>query len=320
MSIPTRFSFDVQPEEGGARLDHFLVRHLPDHSRSSLGKHIRSGHILVNSNQVKPGVKLHLGDIVTVELPAPEKSGLVAQPVDFLILFEDEGLLVISKPPGLVVHPAAGHADSTLVNGLLHRYAHLPGESSRPGIVHRLDKDTSGIMLVAKTEKMLRLLAAAFKERRIHKTYHALLLRCPKDMAGRVVAPIGRHPVNRKKMAIRNVSGRYAATSWKIVEQFPLSSTSLCLAEIIIETGRTHQIRVHLASVGSPVAGDILYGGKVADKAGVRIDRQFLHASTISFIHPETGDDCSFTAPLWEDMALALKQLRGDEASKDKEL
>ena len=301
------------------RLDHYLVRHIPDQSRSSLGKHIRSGHILVNSNRVKPGIKLHPGDAVTVDFPAPEKSGLIAQPMDFPVLYEDEGLVVISKPPGLVVHPAAGHADSTLVNGLLHRYGTLPGESNRPGIVHRLDKDTSGIMLVAKSEKMLRLLSAVFKERQIHKTYHALLLRCPGERIGRIVAPIGRHPVSRKKMAIRHASGRYAATSWNVVETFSLPRASLSFAEIVIETGRTHQIRVHMASLGAPVAGDILYGGKMSRDAGLVVNRQLLHASTISFIHPETGRDCSFTAPLWEDMALALKQLRKDVSTRGKE-
>jgi len=290
------------------RLDHFLVRLLPDQSRSALGRVIRAGHILVNNSQVKPGYRLKSGDDIWVALPAPEESRLVAEPIDFAVLYEDESLLVISKPPGLVVHPAAGHASGTLVNGLLHKFGDLPGlDNNRPGIVHRLDKDTSGIMLVARTEKVQRLLSEAFKNRQVHKTYHALLLRRPPDMKGRVVAPIGRHPVNRKKMAIRNSSGRYAATSWHVLESF---ANGLCFTEIIIETGRTHQIRVHMSSLGAPVAGDVLYGGRVGNNAGVQVDRQLLHASTISFVHPETGRQHTITAPLWPDMAGVLEQLR----------
>ena len=302
------FNYQVQPTEKGMRLDHYLVRHISDQSRSSLGKYIRSGHVLVNNIRVKPGFRLSTGDDILIELPETVESRVVAQPVDFKLLYEDESLLVISKPPGLVVHPAAGHADSTLVNGLLHRYGDLPGlEKNRPGIVHRLDKDTSGIMLVARTEKIQRLLSEAFKNREVHKIYHALLLHCPLDKDGRIVAPIGRHPVNRKKMAIRHSGGRYAATRWHILETF---ATGMCFAEIIIETGRTHQIRVHMSSLGASVAGDVLYGGRVTDSAGVRVDRQLLHASTISFIHPETGQERIFTAPLWRDMELVLERLR----------
>ncbi len=297
------------------RLDHFLVRTVADTSRSNLGKHIRAGHILVNTVQVKPGYKLQVGDAVQVELPAAQPSTCIAQPVAFDVLFEDEHLAVISKPPGIVVHPAAGHADGTLVNGLLYRYAELPGlADNRPGIVHRLDKDTSGIMLIARTEKMQRQLSAAFKERQINKTYHALLLRTPADPVGRIVAPVGRHPVNRKKMAVRYTSGRYAASRWQTLETF---ANGFCFAEIVIETGRTHQIRVHMSSLGVPVAGDSLYGGKIPESLGITADRQMLHASTLSFIHPETGRECEFTAPLWDDMDQLLAQLRRDEQSDE---
>ena len=306
--ISSPFNYQVQPTEKGMRLDHYLVRHISDQSRSGLGRYIRSGHILVNNARVKPGYRLSTGDDILVELPETVESGIVAQQVDFKVLYEDESLLVISKPPGLVVHPAAGHADSTLVNGLLHRYGDLPGmEMNRPGIVHRLDKDTSGIMLVARTEKVQRKLAEAFKNREVHKIYHALLLRCPLDTDGRIVAAIGRHPVNRKKMAIRHSTGRYAATRWHILETF---ATGMCFVEIIIETGRTHQIRVHMSSLGAPVAGDVLYGGRIADSVGIKADRQLLHASTLSFIHPGTGQKRIFTAPLWQDMDLMLEHLR----------
>lgn len=297
------------------RLDHYLVRRIPDQSRSGLGRFVRSGHILVNNCQVKSGYRLKSGDDVQVELPTPEESRLVAQPVNFEVLYEDESLLVINKPPGLVVHPAAGHASGTLVNGLIHRYGDLPGlENNRPGIVHRLDKDTSGIMLVARTEKVQRLLSEAFKNRQVHKIYQALLLRRPLDKEGRIVAPIGRHPVNRKKMAIRHGSGRYAATRWQVLELF---TNGLSFVEITIETGRTHQIRVHMSSLGAPVAGDVLYGGRIGDSVGLKVERQFLHASTISFVHPETGQKRMFTAPLWLDMVRVLEELRMDHALEE---
>jgi 23S rRNA pseudouridine1911/1915/1917 synthase len=297
------------------RLDHYLALHFPEYSRSSLGKHILSSHILVNDKTVKAGYRLHRDDVVQVDFPPlTEDNQPQAQSVDFEVLHEDQSLIVINKPPGLVVHPAAGHADQTLVNGLLHRYADMAAlEGGRPGIVHRLDKDTSGIMLVARTEKIQAMLSAAFKERKIRKTYHALLLRSPAELSGRIVAPIGRHPVHRKKMTIRQ-DGRYAATVWKVLETF---RNRICFAEIGIETGRTHQIRVHMSSLNAPVAGDILYGGKLAKldkKSVVKVvaERQLLHASTLAFTHPTTGKECRFTAPLWPDMEQVLGQLRAE--------
>jgi 23S rRNA pseudouridine1911/1915/1917 synthase len=309
-ATPAHSLYLVQSLENGMRLDHYLTRLIPEQSRSSLGRYIRSAHILVNNNTVKPGYRVRPGDDIRVALPVSiDEDRPVAQPVDFEVLFEDQHLAVINKPPGLVVHPAAGHRDGTLVNGLLHRYSEMSSlEGGRPGIVHRLDKDTSGIMLAARTERMQRLLAAAFKERRICKTYHALLLRCPADLSGRIVAPIGRHPVNRKKMAVRpDGRGRYAATYWRVLERF---SNGLCYAEIGIETGRTHQIRVHMSSLGAPVAGDVLYGGKIDSAMGIQAERQLLHASSLAFTHPETGKECAFTAPLWRDMEQVLAHLR----------
>lgn len=302
--------FSVQPQDAGLRLDHYLVQLLPEQSRSNLDRLIRSGAALVNGEAVKPGCKLRRGDSISVELsvaPSNEDKPL-PQAVDFQVLFEDEHLAVISKPPGLVVHPAAGHADGTLVNGLLHRYGEMTFlAGDRPGIVHRLDKDTSGIMLTARTEEMHRLLSAAFKERQIRKTYHSLLLRSPAAMTGRLDAPIGRHPVNRQKMAVRQRDGRPAVTNWRILERF---RNGCCFAEINIETGRTHQIRVHMASIGAPVAGDSLYGGKIDSSLGLTADRQLLHASALAFTHPATGQACRFTAPLWPDMEATLALLR----------
>jgi len=306
--VEKKYHFLITENQAGFRLDHFLVRNILDSSRSMLGRCIRSGLVVVNSHVVKPGYKIHPGDEIYVEIPQEQESHCAAQPVAFDILYQDDSLAVISKPPGLVVHPAAGHRDGTLVNGLLYHFSHLPElDNKRPGIVHRLDKDTSGIMLVAKTEKVQRKLTAAFKDRQIHKSYRAILLRNPPETTGRIVRPIGRHPVNRKKMAVNEKKGRYAATRWKILETF---SNGLCSSEIVIETGRTHQIRVHMSSIGAPVAGDALYGGRVPEKAGIVVKRQLLHAATLSFNHPETGKECSFSAPLWDDMQNILYLLQ----------
>jgi 23S rRNA pseudouridine1911/1915/1917 synthase len=305
-TIETTHSFQVQPQKTGQRLDHYLVQQLPEQSRSALDRLIRSNHILVNNSASKPGYKLRADDIISVNLPLPaEEERPAAQPVNFDILFEDAHLAVISKPPGLVAHPAAGHADGTLVNGLLHRYSELSdSDSDRPGLVHRLDKDTSGIMLVARSEIAQRLLTAAFRERQIKKIYHALLLRTPTTMKGRIDAPLGRHPVKRQKMAIRQRDGRHAVSNWQILERF---SNGCCFAEIAIETGRTHQIRVHMASISAPVLGDALYGGS---SRLVQAHRQLLHASELAFMHPISKEQCRFTAPLWPDMAETLALLR----------
>ncbi len=300
--------FSVHSDEIKQRLDLFLVGKLPDLSRSFIGKLIISGHVLVDGKSVKAGYKLRVNDKITLFLTPQEQPDIKAEPIDFPILFEDEHILVLVKPPGLVVHPAAGHHEGTLVHGLLHHCNNLPQvDATRPGIVHRLDKDTSGIMVVAKTEQALRRLTADFKDRRIEKTYHALLMRCPHEHEGRIVEPIGRHPVHRKKMAIRQVHGKYAATNWQVKEIF---NNGWCLAEISIETGRTHQIRVHMAALNAPVVGDAVYGGKSKDLLNFLPDRQMLHGSTLRFQHPFFLREECFTAPLWPDMLAILEKLR----------
>ena len=302
-------TFPVVANEAGFRLDHFLTHHFPEHSRSSLNKLIASANVRVNGQAVKAGYRLRTGESVSVCFPEIQEETLLPEKMDFPVLFEDDHLLILSKPPGLVVHPACGHASGTLVHGLLYHCKDLPAvDGGRPGIVHRLDKDTSGVMLVAKSEVALRTLMTDFKDRRIHKSYHALLLRSPRDPEGRIVQPIGRHPVDRKKMAIRPVEGKYAASNWKIVEHF---ANGWCLAEIGIETGRTHQIRVHMASLKAPVVGDDLYGGGVVAKESmVRPERQMLHASSLRFIHPVTGQAMHCIAPLWSDMQELINALQ----------
>ncbi len=296
----------VSSSQVGLRLDHFLVRCCPDHSRSALARLIRTGDVLVNNGPVKVGYRLQAQDIISIRFPVPAAMELQAQHIDFTVLFEDDDILIIDKPAGLVVHPGDGNHTGTLVNGLLYRYSSLPGNDGvRPGIVHRLDKDTSGVMVVAKTELALKQLGESFKNRRVAKTYHAFLLRFPGKTQGRLVAAIGRHPVNRKKMAVRPNTGRYAVTNWQVLKTWPGYS----FVEIDLETGRTHQIRVHMASVGAPVAGDLLYGGRVRKTFDPPIRRQLLHASTLRFPHPATGEIIQYTAPLPADMQHVLDQL-----------
>ena len=303
-------TFVVAPCEAGQRLDHFLTCKYPEQTRSALNKLISTAHVLVGGQQVKAGRRLRENDTISVHFPPLQSQDILPEEVDFSILHEDEHLLVIAKPPGLVVHPASGHRNGTLVHGLLYRCQELPAANpGRPGIVHRLDKDTSGVMLVAKTEYALRTLMADFKDRKIRKTYHALLLRCPRETSGRIVAPIGRHPVDRKKMAVRPLDGKYAVTNWHVLERF---ANGWCWAEIGIETGRTHQIRVHMASIKAPVAGDLQYGGAVDRLAAFRPSRQMLHASTLWFTHPFTGKAFCCTAPLCADMQFLLDALRKD--------
>lgn len=306
-----RYTFQVNPEEAGIRLDKFITRRMSGQTRSFLGKIIKQNFIHVDGKAVKAGHKLQTGDCIDVILPPPADSVLVPKKIRFDILYEDESILVITKPPGLVVHPGAGKEEKTLIHGLLYHCENLPGsDSGRPGIVHRLDKDTSGVMLVAKTELAQRVLSEDFKQRRMQKQYQALLLRCPDEKTGRIVAPLGRHPVKRKKMAVRPSNGRYAATGWQVEQCF---QNGLCWVKIFLETGRTHQIRAHMSSIGCPVAGDSLYGGSIPVSFKLPINRQFLHASSLTFTHPERNVTMSFTAPLWYDIQQVLNQLQSEQ-------
>ncbi|MGW8195101.1 MAG: RluA family pseudouridine synthase, partial [Desulforhopalus sp.] len=253
------FKIHVDSAMGGIRLDQFLSRQLPSVSRSLVSSSIRSGLIAVDGVKRKSSYRLKVGEIVSGTLEALPDVDVHPQKIDFPILFEDNALLIISKPPGLVVHPGSGHQQETLVNGLLYHCHTIEGvgDRLRPGIVHRLDKDTSGAMVVAKTDVVHRSLVELFKNRRLHKEYLAILHGHLAEKQGRIVASIGRHPVQRQKMAVRSTGGRHAASSWTVLREF---ESGYSLVNVCIETGRTHQIRLHMAHLGCPVAGDAVYG------------------------------------------------------------
>ena len=305
------FEFVVPDEREGQRLDLFLVEMLPDLSRSRLSSLIRSELIVVNGSSSKAANRLKISDLIKVTVPPPEPLKIMPQKVDFSILFEDDDLLVIAKPPGIVVHPACGHKDGTLVHGLLAHCKNLSGISGveRPGIVHRLDKDTSGVMVVAKSDRSHRGLVELFKSRKVKKVYHAIVVRRPEMRKGCVSKPIGRHRTNRKKMAVVERGGRDAVTCWTVLEELPYNMTYI---EVRPETGRTHQIRVHMAFLGHPVAGDALYGGKQLAKQleCITVNRQCLHAHSLSFQHPVTDEPMEFVSPVWSDMQIILEKLR----------
>ena len=312
----------VSPRNQGDRLDIFLAGAAADISglsRARIKKLINDGFVQVDNRPAKPGLKLKNGQEVRLEIPEPVPTELIPDPeVRFEILHQDKDILVINKPAGLVVHPAAGHRTGTLVHGILAVCSDLAGVGGelRPGIVHRLDKDTSGVMVAAKTDLAHQVLVDQFKEGRIDKYYLAVCRGWPDSDLGLIDSPIGRHPVRRKEMSTRSRSGRAAVTKWEVVKRF---GVGVSLLRLNILTGRTHQIRVHLASIGCPILGDKVYGvglswlkkGKSSLKGMVK--RQMLHSAKITFSHPVDGSRVSFEAPVPEDMALVLQVLESEE-------
>jgi 23S rRNA pseudouridine1911/1915/1917 synthase len=261
----------------------------------------------------KSSYRVKGGEVVEGCVEPPPSLDVVPQPIEFAVIYEDEYLLALSKPPGLVVHPGSGNVDRTLANGLVHHCLSIAsvGEASRPGIVHRLDKDTSGVMLVAKQEVVHRRLVEAFKTRSLTKEYQALVHGRMREKSGRVVAAIGRHPQHRQKMAVLTTGGRHAVSNWRVQREFSLP---LSLLTVTIETGRTHQIRVHMAHLGHPLAGDQLYGGS---RPGL-YPRQLLHAARLVFEHPMSGRQMEVSAPLWPDFAEVLSRLESAPDGKEK--
>lgn len=300
--------FQVASTEKGARLDAYLARVLPDQSRSRIARLIEGGHVTVDGRPSKPSLRLRGGEAVQVVVPPPAPADIPAEAIPLDVLYEDGELIVLNKPSGLVVHPGAGRRTGTLVNALLHRCPDLAGigDKVRPGIVHRLDRDTSGAMVAAKTERAHRSLAAQFKDRTVEKEYLAVVAgRMPKK-AGIIEAAIGRHATERKKMTTRTRRGREAVTEYRVIAEGERAS----LLSVRILTGRTHQIRVHMAAMGHPVLGDAAYGGKSARPADIPLPRQMLHARRLALAHPVTGERLSFTAPVPADMRNLLERLR----------
>ena len=306
--------FDVPADYDGQRLDRLLVSMLPDYSRSQLQRLITEGCIRVRGAiALKPNTIVHGGDHVEVDVPPPQPSELAAEPVALDILFQDEDVAVLNKPAGMLVHPGAGHASGTLVNALLHHMTDLSGIGGelRPGIVHRLDRGTSGVMVIAKNDAAHQELSRQFQDREIEKEYIALVWGVV-QAGRRIDAAIGRDPSNRQKMSARAKHAREAVT--RITRAHHLPGLTLC--QVAIHTGRTHQIRVHLSAIGHPIVGDALYGGvhrRVAGdiRAVQRLERPFLHAARLVFTHPRDGRRLEFIAPLPDDLAAVLNDLPG---------
>jgi len=322
-SDPEREIFYITPSGNrNVRLDAFLTTRPLSLSRARIQALIKQGHITVNDRACKPSHALKTGDRICVSLPDPVPCALIPQRIDFAILYEDEALLVLNKPAGLVVHPAPGHASGTLVHGLLDHCNDLSGIGGclRPGIVHRLDKDTSGLMVVAKDDKTHESLSQQFKSGGVKKHYVALIDGRIGGEKGKIDLPIARHPRRRKQMSVVP-GGKQALTLWRVLESF---GDDFSLLLLILKTGRTHQIRVHLAHMGHPVLGDPVYGRGMRGmkhhrlcKKGLLgdIDRQLLHAKTLGFRHPRRDLYMEFHAPMPEDMEAFLKSLR--EATLD---
>ena len=278
--------------DGKIRLDQYLAAHLPELSRSRIQSLIKSGDVLVNGTPAKPKNPVSRGDSITVRIPEPEPAEAQPQDIPLDILYEDEDVVVINKESGMVVHPAAGNPDGTIVNALLHHCGDLSGIGGveRPGIVHRLDKDTSGVMVAAKTDEAHKGLAEQIKEHSAHRTYWALVHGNISEERGVVDAPIGRHPKDRVKMAVTFKGGREAVTHFKVLKRYG----DYTWVECKLETGRTHQIRVHMAHIGHPLLGDGLYAHPQALAAWPRL---CLHASMLSLTHPQTGERLRFECP-----------------------
>lgn len=293
-------------DRSGERLDAFLSRALPEISRSAAQKLIAEGNVLLDGKPAKKNDRLEPGQTVSVTIPEPKPVDVAPTEMQLDIVYEDEDVAVINKPKGLVVHPAAGHQDDTLVNGLLYAMGDslsgINGEL-RPGIVHRIDKDTSGLLAIAKNDLAHAVLASQLKDHTMARTYEAIVCGNLKEDSGTVDAPIGRHPTDRKKMCVTQRNSKPAVTHWEVVKRYRGYTHIRCR----LETGRTHQIRVHLAYIGHPILGDTVYGAK---KPVPGLTGQCLHATALEFIHPATGKKISLTCPLPEEFTRMLEKLQ----------
>ncbi len=314
------FSIIAEERSAGQRLDVLIASLLADCSRSHAAALIRNGMIQVGTEPRKPGYRVQFGDRIRGNIPPPDPPVFRPEPIPLHVIYEDGDIILIDKPAGFVVHPAPGHADGTLVNALLH---HCPdiggiGGEMRPGIVHRLDKDTSGILVAAKNASAMAHLAEQFQARSVRKKYLALVHGETEKDTGSINLPIGRHPADRKKMSVISTKGRAAETLWHVRKRLPEST----LLDIDLKTGRTHQIRVHCTAIGHPLVGDPVYGSRIPKRHSPEIlsllktvSRQMLHAWQICLIHPGTGEEISFEAPVPLDMAQLISCL--EERSRE---
>lgn len=302
-----QINFEVLSEDADSRIDRYLAQQMPDQSRSFLQKLIREEQITVNGRPVKANYRLQPEDQVLVIVPDPQLPDILPENIPLDTLYEDSDVLVINKPKGMVVHPAAGHYTNTVVNAVMyHCQGNLSGINGvmRPGIVHRIDRDTTGAIVICKNDQAHQSLAQQLKEHSITRSYRAIVWNNLKEDEGTVDRPIGRHPVDRKKMAVNEKNGKTAVTHYRVLERFGRFTYIECR----LETGRTHQIRVHMASIGHPLLGDEVYGP--SGKQPFRLQGQCLHAMTLGFLHPSTGEYVEFEAPLPEYFTQLLKNFR----------
>ncbi len=319
--------YSITDKDRDLRIDAFLASHINDLTRSKIQEFIKRGFAKVNDRPPKMGYRLKRGDQVSLFIPPAPSLHLEPEFVEFTLIHEDSSLIVLNKPPGLVIHPAPGHPTGTLVHGLLQYCQDLSGigGSLRPGIVHRLDKDTSGLMVVAKNDRTHAFLARQFKDGRVKKRYQALVHGIVHGTKGEIDLPIARHPMRRKEMSVRLTRGKRALTQWQKIEDF---ARGFSLLSVTTKTGRTHQIRVHLSHVGHPIVADPVYGYRrnwwkkhlpLLNDILPQIKRQMLHAETLGFIHPDSKNFCEFKAPLPMDMAQVLKTLKLSDLQDKKE-
>ena len=296
----------VPGEGGGVRLDSFLAASLPELTRSAAARLIETGQVTVDGRTASKSARLYGGEAVEAALPEPEAIEALPQEIPLDVAYEDGDVIVVNKPAGLVVHPAPGHPDGTLVNALLYHCGDSlsgVGGALRPGIVHRIDRDTSGLIIAAKNDAAHQSLSAQLQDHTLARTYECIVTGSLREEAGTVDAPIGRHRTDRKKMAVTDRGGKRAVTHWEVLERFPGYTYVRCR----LETGRTHQIRVHMAYIGHPIYGDTVYGAK---KPVPGLTGQCLYAVGLRFVHPRTGEQVEVSCPLDEEFAAVLEKLR----------
>lgn len=296
----------VPSEGGGVRLDSFLAASLPELTRSAAARLIETGQVAVDGRVVSKSARLSGGEVVAVSLPEPEAIEALPQDIPLDVVYEDADVIVVNKPAGLVVHPAPGHPDGTLVNALLYHCGDSlsgVGGALRPGIVHRIDRDTSGLIIAAKNDAAHQALSAQLQDHTLARTYECIVMGNLREEVGTVDAPIGRHHTDRKKMAVTDRGGKRAVTHWEVLERFPGYTHVRCR----LETGRTHQIRVHMACIGHPIYGDTVYGAK---KPVPGLTGQCLHAVGLRFVHPRTGETVELSCPLNGEFTVVLERLR----------